>query len=127
MDRELLKTRNIPNIEGVPLDVAEMVKYQPGSVVSREIYAKSAGTITIFAFDEGQGLSEHTAPFDATVYILDGQVEIMIGGKKEQLKSGQLTIMPANVPHALNAISPFKMLLIMMRQTEKSSQYKIIS
>jgi len=127
MDRELLKTRNIPNIEGIPLDVAEMVKYQQGSVVSREIYAKAAGTITIFAFDEGQGLSEHTAPFDATVFVLDGQVEISIGGKKEQLKAGQLTIMPANVPHALNAITPFKMLLIMMRQPNPSSQYKIIS
>ena len=93
----------------------DLVSYQAGSIVSREILGKKTGTVTIFAFDEGQGLSEHTAPFDALVYILDGQVEISISGKPHRLKKGEMIIMPAKEPHSLAAIKRFKMLLIMIR------------
>lgn len=92
-----------------------MVNYQDGSVVSRELICKRTGTVTIFAFDEGQGLSEHTAPFDAMVYVVDGDAEITIAGKPNHLRQGDMIIMPANQPHALKAIKKFKMLLIMIR------------
>lgn len=93
----------------------DSVSYQEGSIVSREIVGKKTGTVTVFAFDEGQGLSEHTAPFDALVYILDGEAEILISGKTNNLRAGEMIIMPANEPHALKAIKRFKMLLIMIR------------
>ncbi|HEX7534416.1 MAG TPA: cupin domain-containing protein [Syntrophales bacterium] len=93
----------------------DLVSYQTGSIVSREILGRKTGTVTIFAFDEGQGLSEHTAPFDALVYILDGQVEISISGKPYRLKKGEMIIMPAKQPHSLAAVKRFKMLLIMIR------------
>lgn len=93
----------------------EYVAYQDGSVVSREILRKNAGTITIFAFDQGQGLSEHQAPFDAFVYIVDGEADIHIADRSYILKSGEFIIMPANVPHSLKALSPFKMLLVMIK------------
>ena len=89
--------------------------YQEGSVVSRTIVDKETGTVTLFAFDEGEGLSEHTAPFDALVYGLDGEVEITISGKVVQLKKGEMVIMPANKSHALKATKQFKMLLTMIR------------
>jgi quercetin dioxygenase-like cupin family protein len=95
--------------------LADLVDYQVGSVVSREIVRKNTGTVTLFAFDEGQGLSEHTAPFDALVYILDGEAEITISQKLYRLKAGEMIIMPANQPHALKAMKKFKMLLIMIR------------
>jgi quercetin dioxygenase-like cupin family protein len=95
--------------------MADLVDYQDGSVVSREIINRKTGTVTIFAFDQGQGLSEHTAPFDALVYLLDGQAEIVISGKALQLKEGEMVIMPANHPHALKALEKFKMLLIMIK------------
>jgi quercetin dioxygenase-like cupin family protein len=91
------------------------VEYQTGSIVSREIVQKKTGTVTLFAFDQGQGLSEHTAPFDAMVYVLDGEVEIMLSGKPYRLEKGDMIIMPANQPHALSAIKRFKMLLTMIR------------
>jgi quercetin dioxygenase-like cupin family protein len=93
----------------------DSVSYQEGSIVSREIVGKKTGTVTVFAFDEGQGLSEHTAPFDALVYILDGEAEILISGRTHNPKEGEMIIMPANEPHALKAIKRFKMLLIMIR------------
>ncbi len=93
----------------------DSVSYQEGSIVSREIVGKKTGTVTVFAFDKGQGLSEHTAPFDALVYILDGEAEILISGKTYNPKEGEMIIMPANEPHALKAIKRFKMLLIMIR------------
>ena len=93
-----------------------LVDYQDGSVVSKEVIKKEKGTVTLFAFDKGQGLSEHTAPFDALVYILDGQVEIYISSKKHLLKTGQVIIMPANKPHALKAVERFKMLLVMIKE-----------
>ncbi|MFH1486790.1 MAG: cupin domain-containing protein [Chloroflexota bacterium] len=95
--------------------MADLVDYQDGSVVSRTITDKETGTVTLFAFARGQGLSEHTAPFDAMVYVLDGEAEITISGKPFSLKQGEMVIMPANEPHALKALRPFKMLLIMIR------------
>jgi quercetin dioxygenase-like cupin family protein len=93
----------------------DSVSYQEGSIVSREIVGKKTGTVTVFAFDQGQGLSEHTAPFDALVHILDGEAEIHISGKTYNPKAGEMIIMPANEPHSLKAITRFKMLLIMIR------------
>ncbi len=95
--------------------LVDLVAYQKGSVVSRTIIDKKTGTVTLFSFDTGQGLSEHTAPFDALVYVLDGEAEITISGKSLRLKEGEMTIMPANQPHALKAIRRFKMLLTMIR------------
>ncbi len=98
-----------------PVKLYELADYQEGSIVSRTIIDKKAGTVTFFAFDEGQGLSEHTAPFDALVYILDGEAEIIISGKPFHLKEGEIIIMPANQPHSLRAIKRFKMILTMIR------------
>ena len=92
-----------------------LVDYQKGAVVSREIIRKQTGTVTVFAFDQGQGLSEHTAPFDALVLILDGEAEVTISGKPNRLTAGEMIIMPANQPHALKALAKFKMALIMIR------------
>jgi quercetin dioxygenase-like cupin family protein len=96
-------------------NLSSLIDYQTGSVISRTIIDKTAGTVTVFAFDQGEGLSEHTAPYDALVYILDGEAEVTISGNPIKLKKGELTIMPANEPHALSAITKFKMLLIMIR------------
>lgn len=96
-------------------NLAELVGYQNGSVVSREMISKNAGTITMFAFDEGQGLSEHTAPFDALVYVFDGEAEVSISGKPLRVKQGEIVIMPANQPHALKAVKRFKMMLTMIK------------
>ena len=93
----------------------DLLDYQEGSVVSRTIINKKTGTVTLFAFDEGQGLSEHTAPFDALVYLIDGEAEITISGKPLHLKKGEMVIMPANEPHALKAVKRFKMILTMIK------------
>jgi quercetin dioxygenase-like cupin family protein len=95
--------------------LTELAEYQKDSIVSRTVIDKKTGTVTFFAFDEGQGLSEHTAPFDALVYLLDGEAEISISGKAFHLKEGEMIIMPANQPHALKAIKKFKMILTMIR------------
>lgn len=100
---------------GKVIELAEFISYQEGSVVSRTLIDKKAGTITLFAFDKGQGLSEHTAPFDAFVQIIDGEAEISISGERFQVGRGQVIIMPANAPHALKATERFKMLLVMIR------------
>ena len=97
------------------LKVKELIDYQEGSVVSREIIRKETGTVTIFAFDKGEGLSEHTAPFDAMVQIVDGKAEITISGNKNVLEKGDMIIMPANEPHALTALEKYKMVLTMIR------------
>ncbi|MEO6996263.1 MAG: cupin domain-containing protein [Lacunisphaera sp.] len=94
---------------------ADFVSYQDGAVVSREIIKKPTGNVTLFAFDEGQGLSEHTAPFDALAQVLDGEAEITISGKLHQLKSGEMILMPAGQPHAVKALQRFKMMLTMIR------------
>ncbi len=95
--------------------LVELIDYQEGSVVSRTIVEKKTGTVTLFAFDEHQGLSEHTAPFDALVYILDGEAVVIISGEAIKLKEGEAVIMPANEPHALKAVHRFKMMLTMIR------------
>ena len=109
------KTENVEPVSAKPVSLADLIDYQEGSVVSRTIVDKEAGTITLFAFDEGQGLSEHTAPFDALVYGLDGEVEVTISGKAVRLENGEMVIMPANKPHALKATKRFKMLLAMIK------------
>ena len=95
--------------------LVDMINYQEDSVVSKILIGKKSGTVTLFAFDQGQGLSEHTAPYDAMVQILEGMVEITISGTPFTLKEGEMIIMPANDPHALKAVKPFKMLLTMIR------------
>ena len=95
--------------------LADMVDYQTGSVVSRTVIDKKTGTLTLFAFDKGQALSEHTAPFDALVYLVDGDAEVTISGKPFRLGQGDMIVMPANAPHALKALSRFQMLLVMIR------------
>ncbi len=102
-------------IKGTAADLISLINYQNDSVVSKEVIRKDKGTVTLFAFAQGQGLSEHTAPFDALVYIIDGKAEIMISGQPHQLKAGQMIIMPANKPHALKAVERFKMMLVMIR------------
>jgi len=92
-----------------------LVDVQPGAVVSREIISKPQGTVSIFAFDQGEGLSEHTAPFDALVYAIEGRVKITLGGIAHEVAEGELIVMPANVPHALSALTPFKMMLVLIR------------
>ena len=103
------------DLKGKVLKTADLIEYQDGSVVSREIIRKDTGTVTIFAFDKGEGLSEHTAPFDAMVQIIDGKAEIIISGSKNILEAGEMIIMPANEPHALKALEKYKMILTMIR------------
>ena len=95
--------------------VAELVSYQDNAVANREIIKKPTGSVTLFAFDEGQGLSEHTAPFDALVQVVEGAAEIMISGQPHQLQGGEMILMPAQQPHALKALKRFKMILTMIR------------
>lgn len=97
------------------VQVAELAQYQEGAVVSRELIRKPTGSVTLFAFDEGQGLSEHTAPFDALVHVLDGEAEITISGKPFLVPAGSMILMPAGEPHALQARTRFQMLLTMIR------------
>ncbi len=96
-------------------NMTNLVDYQTGAVVSKTLIKKDTGTVTLFAFDEGQGLSEHTAPYDALVQIIDGKANIILDGKSNITEAGEIIIMPANVPHALKAIEKFKMMLIMIR------------
>ncbi len=111
--RSLKKMSN--ELKSKPLKIEDLIEYQENSVVSREIIRKETGTVTIFAFDNGEGLSEHTAPFDAMVQVVDGTAEIIISGTKNIVSKGEMIIMPANDPHALNAIERFKMVLTMIR------------
>ena len=96
-------------------NIVGLTDYQKGSVVSRTLIDKKTGTVTFFAFDEGQGLSEHTAPYDALVHLVEGESEIVISGKSYNLNGGQMIIMPANEPHSLKAVKKFKMILIMIK------------
>jgi quercetin dioxygenase-like cupin family protein len=107
------KAGNAP--EARALDLADLVKYADGAIVSRTIADGDGGSVTLFAFDAGQGLSEHSAPFDALVHVLEGQAEVTIAGSKTLARAGQLVVMPASVPHALRAMGRFKMLLTMLR------------
>lgn len=103
------------DLTAISLNLNDLVSYQPGSIVSRVILKKETGNITLFAFAEGQGLSEHTAPFDAHIYIAEGQAEVMISGSKFKVNSGEMIILPANKPHAVQAVTKFKMVLTMIR------------
>jgi len=107
------KRRKVPAAQA--LDLAGLVEYAEGSVVSRTVAENGAGTLTLFAFDAGQGLSEHSAPFDAVVQVVDGEARLVIGGKSVRAAAGQLVVMPANVPHTVKAVKRFKMLLTMLR------------
>lgn len=100
---------------GKVLNLEEMVEYSEGGIISKQVLKNQAGNITLFSFDKGQGLSEHTAPFDAVVQILDGEANVIIGGKPNSVKKGETIIMPANISHALQAVEKFKMLLTMIR------------
>lgn len=114
-----------PKPKGIPAAQAaktlELVNYQEGSVVSREILKKPTGNVTLFAFDEGQGLSEHTAPFDALAQVLEGEAEISISGQPHRVTAGEIILMPAGQPHALKAIQRFKMILTMIRASQQPS------
>lgn len=101
--------------KGKVLNLEEMVEYSSGGVISKQILKNQSGNITLFSFDQGQGLTEHTAPFDAVVQILDGEAEILIGGNPKLVKKGESIIMPANITHALQAVQRFKMLLTMIK------------
>ena len=104
------------NLASQAIPMAGRVAIQPGAGVSRTVISKTAGTVTLFAFDQGQGLSTHSAPYDAMVWILDGEAEITVDGKILRAQTGDMVIMPANLPHALNAIRPFKMALVMIKE-----------
>jgi quercetin dioxygenase-like cupin family protein len=110
-----IKNQTDTSLLGKAADIAALVDYQSRTVVSRTIIERDTGTVTIFAFDQGQGLSEHSAPFDALVQIIDGRAIITIDGQSTNLKSGEAIIMPANHPHALKAVDRFKMVLVMIR------------
>jgi quercetin dioxygenase-like cupin family protein len=100
---------------------SDLLSYQDGAVVSRALVKKKTGTVTLFAFDAGEGLSEHAAPFDALVYLIDGEAEIIISGASHHLKTGEMILMPANEPHALKATKRFKMILTMIKSLEEKS------
>jgi len=103
-------------LKGKVLQLKDLVNYNDGTVASRMIISRKAGSITVFSFDENEGLSEHTAPFDAVVTLLDGECEVWVAGQTSRMKEGESIIFPANVPHALSAVTKFKMLLTMIRE-----------
>lgn len=104
------------------MNVKELVAYQKGAIVSRTLVEKEAGTVTLFAFDAGQALSEHTVPFDALVQVSDGEAEILIAGVPHRVGAGEMIIMPGHQPHALRAMTPFKMMLTMIRAVDKTKK-----
>jgi quercetin dioxygenase-like cupin family protein len=114
---KITKDKSTEDLKARAIDLAGLVNYQDGSIVSREVVSQPTGTVTAFAFDEGEQLSEHTAPFDAMAIDLDGEADITIGGKINRLKPGEMIIMPAAVPHALRAVTRFKMLLVMIKKS----------
>lgn len=122
------KTKGSSSPRGLPggqvIPILELVNYQDGSVVSREVVKRPTGSVTIFAFDEGQGLSEHTAPFDALVQVLEGEAEISITGNPHRLHSGEMILIPSRQPHALKAIERFKMILTMIRSKTEPTDDK---
>lgn len=112
MQKELTREK----YAGKSVNLKTFIEYSEDSIVSREILKKEKGTVTIFSFDQGQGLSEHTAPFDAIIQVLDGEAVISVSGEPHMVKEGEMIIMPANKPHSVSAAKPFKMLLIMIRE-----------
>lgn len=111
----MMKIEELEGLKARAVKLVDLSDYQASSIVSRTVINKKTGTVTFFAFDKGQGLSEHTAPFDALVYVLDGEAEIVIFGKRLYAKKGEFVIMPAGKPHSLKAVKRFKMILIMIR------------
>lgn len=106
------------NLVGTAVPLQKLLDVQAGAVVSRTVLKKKTGTVTVFAFDEGEGLSEHKAPFDALVYVIEGKVEIRLAGVAQRVAAGEMLIMPKDVPHALKALTKFKMLLVMIRSED---------
>ncbi len=117
MNPDEASSRNFPESEAIRLK--DFIAYQEGSVVSRELVSKKTGTVTLFAFDRAQGLSEHTAPFDALIFCVEGKAKVFISGKPVPLNEGEMLLMPAHKPHSLKAEEKFKMLLIMIRAEKK--------
>ncbi|HRU12181.1 MAG TPA: cupin domain-containing protein [Methanomassiliicoccales archaeon] len=117
MTKEMLNPDGVgkEDLRGKVMVSKDLVSYQDGAVVSRTLVNKPVGTVTVFSFDEGQGLSEHTAPYDAIVEILDGEADITISGRAQRVRAGEMVIMPANHPHALHGVKRFKMMLTMIR------------
>lgn len=114
---KITKDKNAEDLKARAIDLAGLVSYQDGAIVSREVVSQPTGTVTAFAFDEGEQLSEHTAPFDAMAIDLDGEADVTIGGRVNRLKPGEMIIMPAAIPHALRAVTRFKMLLVMIKKS----------
>ena len=114
---KITKDKNTEDLKARAIGLTGLVNYQDEAIVSREVVSQPTGTVTAFAFDEGQQLSEHTAPFDAMAIDLDGEADISIGGKVNRVKPGEMIIMPAAVPHALRAVTRFKMLLVMIKKS----------
>jgi len=114
---KITKDKSAEDLKARAIGLAGLVNYQDGAIVSREVVSQPTGTVTAFAFDEGEQLSEHTAPFDAMAIDLDGEADITIGGKVNRIKPGEMIIMPAAVPHALRAVTRFKMLLVMIKKS----------
>ncbi|MEA5037525.1 hypothetical protein SDC9_32825 [bioreactor metagenome] len=108
--------KEIKDLIGTPLPLKSLADYQEGSVVSRMVINKKSGTVTVFAFEKGEGLSEHSAPYDALVIVLEGEAEIPIGGVSHFVKEGEMLIMPAKIPHAVHPVSRFKMMLVMIHE-----------
>jgi quercetin dioxygenase-like cupin family protein len=113
--KEIREQKGAEDLAAKALKLADLVQTQPGAIVSREIVRKKTGTVTVFAFDKGEELSEHTAPFDALVIAQEGQADVSISGTPHRVKAGEMIIMPAGKPHALKAVDAFKMALIMIR------------
>ena len=109
------QSNGVTKLHSQAIKAADLVAYQEGSVISRQVLGKKTGTVTLFAFDQGQGLSEHTAPFDALVHVLEGEVDVSISKQSHRVREGQVIVMPANEPHALKAVTRFKMMLVMIR------------
>jgi len=122
MSEEKMGHDSREELVGKVLSLKDLVVYQDGTVASRMIVFREAGNITLFSFDEGEGLSEHTAPFDAVVTILDGECEVWVAGETHRLKEGDTIIFPANKPHALSAVTRFKMMLTMIRECKGESR-----
>jgi quercetin dioxygenase-like cupin family protein len=113
--KDIKEQKGAEDLVAKALKLADLARTQSGAIVSREILRKKAGTVTVFAFDKGEELSEHTAPFDALVFALEGQADVSISGTPHRVKTGEMIIMPAGKPHALRAVDSFKMALIMIR------------
>lgn len=109
-------TKEFKDLIGTPIPLKSLAEYQDGSVVSRMVINRKSGTVTAFAFDKGEGLSEHSAPYDALVIVLEGEAEIPIGGVSHFVKEGDMLIMPAKIPHAVHPLTRFKMMLVMIHE-----------